>query len=546
MINKNKIRLLRMTSLGFLLMGALGVLIIVAISPGHLARISEPKTPDVRVFQSEAKKKTSSPSGSADNSSKPSPLPDPVVNSAQNDSKSKEPAKSADIEKKYYVMAAPNDTYNGSQWYLNTVKAHDAWNITTGSSSVKVAVIDSGFALNHLDLAPSWLINSGEMGGGKELDGVDNDGNGYVDDYRGWDFTTNDNNPQAGSTNPDGEGASHGTEVAGLVGARGNNGIGVTAVSQTVSILPLQVISDEGVGYSTDIAKAIRYAVDSGVTAINISLGTDGDDPIVRSAVDYAFEHNVIIVAAAGNCGNDFIGICSGQVAGFVAFPASYNRVIAVGATNSANQRASFSSYGERLDVMAPGSGTIISPTWSASNGSSLYAGSLYGTSYASPIVASTAALIRSVRPSSTVDDIRALLMAGASKPPAMNGSFYSNEYGHGIIDAAKAVSVASDLGVSGEQVPALLQTGSSQSEHGFNLSEQMSSGCGGQANTWCTAWLKSTESNNERYLPYTRTGSDGLAGWSWPGLVLNRGEWQVRARQGSLTSNTPYVLFRK
>lgn len=542
MKNEKQRKLLQITSGGLIALGTAVLLGWLAVSPSRLAQVSEPKTPDIRVFQSEATKL---------GNSKTDPEPATPRTERSTDGGVKvsgelpTPTKGTQ-EKKYYVLADPNDTYYSSQWYLQTVRAPQAWSTTTGSPSVKVAVIDTGFALSHSDLTASWQYNSGEQGSGKETDGIDNDGNGYVDDYRGWDFFSSDNSPQAGSVNPAGEGVSHGTEVAGLVGARGNNGIGVTAVSQTVSVLPLQVLSDDGTGYSDDIADAIRYAVDSGVNVINMSLGTNGDDPIVRSAVDYAANNNVVVVAAAGNCGNSTIGMCAGEVAGYITFPGSYNRVIAVGATTAANQRASFSSYGERLDVMAPGSDTIISPTWSSTNGTSLYSSSLYGTSYASPIVASTAALIRSIRPSSSVDDIRALLMAGASKQPGMNGIFYTQDYGHGIIDVAKAITVGSELNISGEQAPQLQQTGSSQSEHSFNPTEQMSSGCISLASTWCTAWLRSTESNSERYLPYTKTNGSGAVGWSWSGSTLNRGEWVVRARQGSTVSTTPYVLFRK
>ncbi|MBP9738890.1 S8 family serine peptidase, partial [Candidatus Saccharibacteria bacterium] len=384
-------------------------------------------------------------------------------------------------QKRYYTLAAPNDPRYGAAWYLQTVNAPSAWDTTTGSSAVTVAVIDTGFALAHQELTDRWSLNLGDL-----VDGLDNDGNGYTDDYLGWDFVTDDSSPQAGELDPNGSGTSHGTEVSGLVGATGNNSIGTSAISWNTSIMPLQVIDDSGSGYSDDVAEAIYYAVDRGVDVINMSLGTSGDDPIVRAAVDYAFDSNVVVVAAAGNCGNaGSTGACTGQPTGYITFPASYNRVIAVGATTSTSARANFSSYGERLDVMAPGSGSIVSPTWVNGNGTSSYAENIYGTSYASPIVASSVALIKSIRPSSSVDDVRALVMAGAAKISSMSGSFYTQGYGHGMLDVGKMVTIASDLNTSGEQVPELFQAGGVQSEHSYGTADTIGSGCTDSALTW-------------------------------------------------------------
>ena len=453
-------------------------------------------------------------------------------------------------QKRYYLSNIPNDPYYSSAWYLQSVNAPAAWATTTGSSDITVANIDTGFALSHQDLVDHWKYNLAESGGGKETDGIDNDNNGYVDDYRGWDFTTSglgDNNPQAGTTNPSGSGTSHGTETAGLVGAVGDNGIGTTAVTQNVSILPLQVINDNGSGWSDAVANAITYAVDQNVDVINMSLGTSGDDPIVRQAVDYAYDNNVVVVAAAGNCGNAGTGgVCTGNPTGFITFPASYNRVIAVGATTSTNSRASFSSYGQRLDVVAPGSGTIVSPTWTSGNPTSAYAGTLYGTSYSSPIVASSVALIRSIRPSSSVDDVRALIMAGASKLSGMGGSFYSTSFGHGILDVNKAVTISNDLNLSVEKAPELAQSGGVSAEHTYSTSDTIGSGCSVDPGLWCTVWFRDSATNNERYLPYTKIGASGKVGWNFNSGVLDSGYWEVRARDGSTVSDTPYTLFRK
>jgi len=482
-----------------------------------------------------------------------SPLPNPVssvnrhVPAQAKQTYAKDKLRDSGDQKRYYLLNTPNDYNSGSDWWLNVIDAPAAWSITTGSTNVVVADIDSGFALDHQDLVDNWYYNAAEYGAGKESDGIDNDNNGLIDDYRGWDFFTGDNDPQAGVLNPAGDGIGHGSETAGLVGSVGDNSLGGTAVSQRVSIMPLQVINDNNSGYSDDVASAIYYAVDQGADVINMSLGTSGDDPTVGAAVDYAFANNVVVVAAAGNCGNAGAdGPCSGQSQGYVTFPARYDRVIAVGATSINNTRASFSSYGERLDVVAPGSGSISSPTWTNGNSTSAYKSSLYGTSYASPIVSSTVALIRSIRPSSSVDDIRALIMASANKVSGLDGAVYTASYGHGLLDVSKAIKIGNDLQNDGEVVPELLQAGGAASEGSYASSEPIGSGCVGANGSWCSVWLRNDASSYERFLPYAKIGASGKAGWSFNSAALNRGSWEIRARSGSTVSDTPYYLFRK
>lgn len=449
-------------------------------------------------------------------------------------------------QKRYYLLDAPNDTYYNSTWYLQNINAPTAWNYTNSSSNVTVAVIDSGFALNHTDLTNQWKLNPGESGEGKESNGIDDDSNGYIDDYRGWDFVDHDNQPQAGTLNSAGVGVSHGTETSGLAGATSNNATGIATVGRSARLLPLQVMDDNGNGFSDDVAEAIMYAIDQGADVINMSLGTSGDDPTVRDAVDFAFQNNVIVVAAAGNCGNTSSGACAGQAAGYVTFPANYDRVIAVGASDGANNRASFSSYGERLDIMAPGSGTLISTTWSVGNSTTLYASTLYGTSYASPIVASSAALIRSIRPNTSIDDVRALLMGGATKLTPMNSAFYTQNYGHGLLNIGKSVQVASELNTSGEVAPSLMQTGGPASEHVYASTDTLSSGCNATALTWCSVWLRNNDTSYERFLPYSKTSAGGTIGWNYSAAALNRGPWTTLARQGDILSVTPYEMFKK
>lgn len=469
----------------------------------------------------------------------------PVVNAP----KQEEIRQSVSNEHLYYPLLTANDPGYATNWAIQKVNAPAAWDISTGNGSTVVAVIDTGFSLNHEDLKNNWYTNPGETGnttsGGicwtgvaldKSINNCDDDSNGYVDDWRGWNFAIGDNNPQTGRSNPNGNAVSHGTETSGLVGSAGNNSTGITTINWNTKIMPLQGLTDDGPGYTSDIVAAIYYAVDNGASVINMSLGGSDYDPAMKTAVDYAYANNVVVVAAAGNCGTGTESGCTGLGAGYMGYPAVLNHVISVGATTSSDSRASFSSYGPGLDVVAPGSGSINSPTWTPTNATTLYSSALYGTSFASPQVASLASLIKAIRPSSSVDDIAALISATATKVSSMSGSPYANEYGHGIINAGKALQVAQSLN-STSATPTLLQAGSSKSEHSYTSSTTLGSGCKAAVASYCTVWMHDNISGNDRYLPYTQADAGGKSGWTWSGSIIPTGDWQVRAMQGDFLS---------
>jgi len=465
-------------------------------------------------------------------------------------------AKSVQTEYPYQALRTSSDPLQQPGWVNSAIKHNNAWDTATGNGVV-VAVIDSGFALNHEDLVNQWYQNGGETGmtsvGGrcwtgtsvsKSTNNCDDDNNGYVDDWRGWDFVGVNNDPQAGQTNPNGSGVSHGTQVAGLVGASGNNGVGTATVSWNNKVMPLQALDDSGSGYTSSVAAAVYYAVDNGAKVINMSLGGSANDTALATATQYAYDHDVVVVAAAGNCGTGSEQGCDPSKPGAMGYPALNPYVIAVGATTSTNARASFSSYGPGLDAVAPGSGNLVSTMWTSGNQTSAYASSLYGTSFASPIVASYVGLLKSIRPNTSVDDITALVDATTFRPAAMGTDYYSNTLGHGIIDTANGVGIASNLAVA-SVVPELMQSGSNATEHSFATSSAMGSGCSGTASTYCTVWARNA-SGYDRYLPYTMTNGSGLAGWSWQGTWLGDGAWALRARSGAGQSTTPYGLSTK
>lgn len=457
----------------------------------------------------------------------------------------------------YRALLASTDPLSATSWSLSAVKAPQAWNITTGNGAV-VAVIDTGFAMEHEDLKNQWFKNIGEQGttttgdicwsgtpADKSTNKCDDDNNGYVDDWRGWDFFEVNNDPQTGQVDPLGEAVAHGTEVAGLVGATGNNGVGVATINWDARIMPLQVLSDNGYGYSSDLIAAIHYAVDNGAKVINMSLGGDMPDPEVTAAVKYAYDHNVVVVAAAGNCGTGTEYACDPARPGAMGYPALDDHVIAVGASDQNGGKASFSSYGPKLDVVAPGSGRISSPTWSSTDGVSAYADYLYGTSFASPYVAGLVSLIKSVRPDSSVNDIRAIIDGSATKVATMNGEIYKNETGHGLINAEQAVVVAKALSSQEESTPTLGQVGNHVSEHAYDRNTSLSSACKTQAYVYCTIRFLSDENGYERYMPYQKVDSTGSSSWRWQGSLLGGGMWWAQAMQGQLASSS-YMLFAK
>jgi subtilisin family serine protease len=480
------------------------------------------------------------------------PRPAEVASEPQrttNAPKQNEVRKTVSQEYTYYPLVDANDPGYPANWAVQKVNAPAAWNMSTGNGSTVIAVIDTGYALNHEDLKNNWFTNAKEMGmtklgdrcwtglsQDKSTNNCDDDNNGYVDDWRGWNFYLGDNNPMAGRTNSAGSAAGHGTETSGLVGAAGNNGIGIATINWNTKIMPLQALSDDGPGYTSDIAAAIYYAVDNGANVINLSLGGSAYDASMKAATDYAFSHNVVVVAAAGNCGSGTEQGCQGLPAGAMLYPALNDHVIAVGATTIDNQRASFSSYGPGLDVVAPGSGTIVSPTWTSTNATTLYAGALYGTSFASPQVASLASLIKSIRPASSVDDITALLLGSATKLPAMNGLPYMSELGHGLINAGAALTTTSSLN-SLAATPKLAQAGGPISEHQYANNDTLGSGCSAAAASYCTVWLRNDQTGYDRYLPYQQANAQGASGWTWSGSILPAGSWQVRAVQGDYRS---------
>lgn len=328
-----------------------------------------------------------------------------------------------------------DDPYLDLQWYLSQIDAEAAWDVTTGSSSVIVAVLDTGVDLDHPDLADNIWTNSGEVA----ANGKDDDGNGFVDDVYGWDFVRNDND-----SNPvqlgDASAATHGTIVASIIGAQGDNAEGIVGVNWDVRIMSVRMLDAFGSGDSLVAAKAIDYAVDNGADIINLSFAGEVVDNTFQEAVERAYQAGVVVVAAMGN------GPLDTDVTAI--YPAcsrddEADWVIGVAASDEDDAPTSFTNYGQTCtDVSAPGEDMFAAQFPNASQGiPDWYGGGWSGTSMAAPVVSGIAALIRGVYPTLDVDTIRVVIKL--SVEPLALSQAQSGKYGVGRVNAAQALTLA-------------------------------------------------------------------------------------------------------
>jgi len=266
----------------------------------------------------------------------------------------------------YKPQTLPNDPHFNKLWYLENIgqtvngkickadadiSVTEAWKIETGRHDVIIAVIDTGVACDHPDLTDNVWTNNDEI----PNNGIDDDNNGYIDDLHGWDFVHDDNEPSDYSADLYGDG--HGTHVAGIIAANGNNSIGVTGVMWQASIMPLQIFDLfktgsflEGLIQLSNIINSIEYAVENGAKIINCSFGGAPYSQFQYDTINYANQNGVLIVAAAGNDTNDNDS--------YPFYPASYDlpNIISVAATNEQDELSTYSNYGpSTVDVAAPG-----------------------------------------------------------------------------------------------------------------------------------------------------------------------------------------------
>ena len=334
------------------------------------------------------------------------------------------------VEPNYVVRAArlPNDRSFTEQWGLRNlghfdgkvgadIGASQAWDVATGTA-VPVAVVDTGVTFKHADLAGNAWVNAGDI-----RNGIDDDADGFKDDVNGADFLS-------GDSDPDDDGG-HGTHVAGIIGAQGNNSVGITGVNWDAAVMGLKFLDGNGEGNTADAASAIDYAVDHGARVINASWGGPAFSHALYSAIRRAGEQGVLVVAAAGN---DGVNADSSP-----DYPAAFDlpNVISVAATDRADRLVDFSNYGAKsVDLGAPGD-DIYSTVPSVTDPSGYAAFS--GTSMAAPFVTGAAALYLSKFPGASVDQVRAALLSTVDRLPTLAGKTVSG----GRLNVAKALGAA-------------------------------------------------------------------------------------------------------
>ncbi|MCG8515002.1 MAG: S8 family serine peptidase [Halanaerobiales bacterium] len=312
----------------------------------------------------------------------------------------------------YYPTAIPSDQYyQNYQWDYLQINLEAAWDQEKGDRSVTVAVIDTGVITNHPDLKNNLLSGADFVGGRK----------GYpIEAYNVTDYDPTDETPLS-------EGGSHGTHVAGIIGAVTNNYLGIAGINWLVNILPVRALKKSG-GTSWDIAEGIYYAIDQGVDIINLSLGSRHFSHLQQEAIRAAYRQGITIVAATGNENST------------VYFPAAFPETIAVGSVGSKNKKAAYSNYGPEVDVVAPGGdyGEAIYSTWGYFNEGQAVASytGMIGTSMATPHVSGLAALLVASGVEQ-VEHIRELLTSTAIDLGQTGKDVF---YGYGLVDAYAAL----------------------------------------------------------------------------------------------------------
>jgi len=324
----------------------------------------------------------------------------------------------------YRLTEFTPDDYNvfNDLYHLDLINAELAWDISQGNEEVVIAIVDDAVMVDHEDLQNNIWINPGEIPG----NGIDDDRNGYVDDVNGYDVATGTPNPGSLASL-----LTHGTRVAGCAAASTNNGRGIASIGFNCKIMGVKSTSNPSSADSrivTNPFEGVQYAIDAGADVVNMSFGGFGRSQAFQELIDEGNRQGIVFVAAAGNEGEDV-----------EQFPASYNHVISVAATDANDRKADFSNYHSTVDISAPG---VNIRTTFANVDRNAYTRT-NGTSFASPIVAGVVGLMRSVNPCATPEEIEAILESTADNIDGLNPSLVG-KLGGGRVNAAQALAAVS------------------------------------------------------------------------------------------------------
>jgi serine protease len=318
----------------------------------------------------------------------------------------------------HYTSFTPNDPNlgNAGQYFLTKVQAFAAWDISKGDTNIVIGIVDSGTDWDHPD-----LINNIKYNYADPINGLDDDNDGFIDNYRGWDVSDKDNNPMVGNS-------SHGSHVSGCAAASTDNGVGVASTGFLCKFLPVKSSKNSSTTTIDNGYEGITYAADHGVHIINCSWGSSGGGQFGQDVITYAtINKNVLIVASAGNDNNEV-----------KKYPASYEYVLNIGSTNTSDVKSSFSSYGPTIDVCAPGSSiysTYFNNTYSTQS----------GTSMASPVAAGCAGIVKAHFPTYNALQVAEKLRVTADNIYGISGnSAFINKLGKGRINLLRALTINS------------------------------------------------------------------------------------------------------
>lgn len=346
-----------------------------------------------------------------------------------------------------------------TQWSYQDINIFTAWNYGVGSRDVIVAIIDNGFDTFHPDLIDNAWKNPKEIEGNN----IDDDGNGYIDDVWGWNFVQEDKNKdkiideqeKKGDNNPRPNSKTiteeekkigvynHGTVVAGIIGAVGDNGIDGSGLNWKVKLMNLKVVDNSGSGDLVLLGPAIRYAVDKGASVINISMVGNRMNSDVTEALRYASANGVVVVGAAGNDARLLdeeprypICVDAGE---------SKQLILGVSAIDESHHLAPFSNFGSKcVDITAPGTNIFSAMRYEPADGlMQEYGGAWNGTSFAAPFVSGAAALVKSIQPTWKADQIYSVLLGTVHKTPPIDDVVYTHLFGKGLLQVDKALAQA-------------------------------------------------------------------------------------------------------